>query len=116
MSYGVRKDFYHSKVWNNVRKNIWLKQNLLCNRCHKPVYVDGISEWIPKEKRRIGIVHHKIYLDNSNIYDSDITLSEENLEGLCKECHELEHHQDVSNRKEYMFDDEGNIVPRYPPS
>lgn len=115
MSYGIRKDFYHSKVWNVIRKNIWLKQNLLCNRCHKPVYVDGISEWIPREKRRIGIVHHKIYLNNSNIYDDNISLDENNLEGLCKECHESEHHQDISKRSEYIFDEEGNLIPKSPP-
>lgn len=109
MSYGIRKDFYNSKAWKTVRKNVWIKQNLLCNRCHKPVYVDGLSDYIPKDKRRIGIVHHKEYLDNSNVYDVDIALNENNLEGLCKECHEEEHHQDVSTRKEYYFDEKGNL-------
>lgn len=112
MSYGIRKDFYNSKAWKTVRKNIWLKQNLLCSRCHKPVYVDGISEWLPKEKRRIGIVHHKIYLDNTNVYDMNITLNENNLEGVCKECHEQEHHQDVAVRKDFMFDDNGNLIKK----
>ena len=51
MSYGIRKDFYNSKAWKTVRKNVWIKQNLLCNRCHKPVYVDGLSDYIPKDKR-----------------------------------------------------------------
>ena len=111
MSYGIRKDFYNSKVWKQVRKTIWLKQNLLCNRCGKPVYIDGISEYLPKEKRRTGIVHHKIYLDNSNVYDDNITLNEDNLEGICKECHELEHHQDIANRKGYTFDNDGQIKP-----
>lgn len=112
MSYGARKDLYQSKVWKTIRKNIWLKQNLLCNRCHKPVYVDGLSEFIPKEKRRTGIVHHIKYLDNENVYDDKIALDESNLEGLCKECHELEHHQDEVLRKEYMFDNNGNLVER----
>jgi 5-methylcytosine-specific restriction endonuclease McrA len=112
MSYGVRKDFYQSKVWKTVRKNIWLKQNCLCAICNKPVYVDGISEWIPKENRRIGIVHHKIFLDNTNVYDENITLNEDNLIGICKECHELEHHQDIITRKEYMFDNNGNLIKR----
>lgn len=110
MSTGIRKEFYNSKAWKSTRKNIWIKQNLLCNRCHKPVYVDGISEWLPKDKRRIGIVHHKEYLDNINIADDNITLSEDNLEGLCKDCHEKEHHQDISTRKGYKFDDEGNLI------
>lgn len=111
MSYGVRKEFYHSKRWKEVKNNIWLKQNLLCGICGKPVYVDGISEWIPKDKRRIGIVHHIEHLNNINVYDDNISVNENNLIGVCKECHEREHHPDIANRKEYMFDDGGNIVP-----
>lgn len=110
MSYGTRQKFYHSKAWNDVRKTVWIKQHLLCNRCHKPVYVDGISEYLPKGKRRTGIVHHKIYLDNINVYDPHITLDINNLEGVCKECHELEHHQDQVTRNDYVFDDDGNLV------
>ena len=110
MSYGVRKDFYNSKVWKTVRKNVWLKQNLLCNRCGKPVYVDGISDYIPKENRRIGIVHHKEYLTEANITDDNVTISEDNLEGICKECHEKEHHQDIATRKGYEFDSNGNLI------
>lgn len=112
MSYGIRQDFYNSKIWKDVRKAVWLKQNLLCNRCGKPVYVSGISDYLPKEKRRIGIVHHKIYLDNTNVYDPNITINIDNLEGICKECHELEHHQDISTRKDYIFDDKGNLTKR----
>ena len=110
MSYGVRKDFYNSKAWKTVRKNVWLKQNCLCARCYKPVYVDGISEYIPKENRRIGIVHHKIHLDNTNVYDDEISLNEDNLEGLCIECHNQEHNPITSTREEYAFDEYGNLV------
>ena len=112
MSYGIRQEFYNSRAWKDVRKSIWLKQNLLCNRCGKPVYINGISDYLPKEKRRTGIVHHKIYLDNTNVYDPNITLNVENLEGICKECHELEHHKDISTRKDYLFDDEGNFIKK----
>ena len=55
MSYGIRQDFYNSKIWKDVRKAIWLKQNLLCNRCGKSVYVSGISDYLPKEKRRTAL-------------------------------------------------------------
>ena len=77
MSSGARRYFYNSKLWNNVRKNVWIKQNLLCGICGKPVYVDGISDYLPKEKRRTGIVHHKIWLDNNNIEDDNITINED---------------------------------------
>lgn len=112
MSYGIRKDFYNSKVWKVVRKNIWLKQNCLCAKCGKPVYVDGITDYLPKEYRRIGIVHHIIELDNNNVYDDNVTIDEANLIGVCKECHELEHHKDIATRKEVMFDEYGNLIKR----
>ena len=109
MSYGIRKEFYQSKAWQDVRKTVWIKQNLLCNRCHKPVYVDGISDYLPKGKRRTGIVHHKIYLDDSNVSDKDITLNIDNLEGLCKDCHEKEHNKGQATRNNYYFDEDGNL-------
>ena len=109
MSYGIRKDFYHSKAWQDVRKVVWLKQNLLCNRCHRPVYVDGISNYIPKGQRRTGIVHHKIYLNELNINNKDVTLNIDNLEGLCKDCHEKEHNKGNAIRDNYYFDEQGNI-------
>ena len=110
MSYGLRKNFYNSKAWKVVRKNVWLKQQLLCNRCHKPVYVDGISKWIPKQQRRTGIVHHKIYLDDINVNDINVTLNIDNLEGICKECHEKEHHSDEVTRNGVTFDEDGNLI------
>ena len=113
MSYGNRYKFYQSKAWQDTRKTIWLKQNLLCNRCHRPVYVDGISDYIPKDKRLIGIVHHIEYLNESNLSNQNITLGINNLEGLCIDCHNKEHDsQQGVLRKNYMFDEEGNLVQR----
>jgi len=107
-----RKEFYQSKVWKQVRKNIWLKQSCLCARCHRPVYVNNISEWIPKEKRLKGIVHHKEYLNDININDESISLNEDNLEGLCIDCHNNEHFSTNVTKLDVMFDEEGNLVKR----
>lgn len=117
MSYGIRKQFYTSKVWKNTKNNIWLKQNCLCAICKLPVYVDGISDYIPKENRRTGIVHHIIELDDINVYDNNIALGEDNLIGVCKYCHEHYcHNKDNAKRKEYCFDEEGNLIPSPPVS
>lgn len=113
MSYREQnRSFYKSKAWNNVKNNVWLKQNLLCARCGKPVYVSGISDYIPKEKRTKGIVHHKIHLDGINVYDDNIALNEDNLEGLCIDCHNKEHNPITSTREEYEFDEEGNLIKK----
>ena len=108
-----RQSFYNSKAWKDIRKYIWLKQSCLCARCYRAVYVDGISEWLPKNKRLIGIVHHKEYLNNENIYDDNIALNEENLEGICIDCHNEEHYKGTgSTKNDVMFDDKGNLIER----
>lgn len=112
MSQGIRKEFYNSKAWKTTRRNIWLRQNCICSICKRPVYVDGISKYIPKESRRTGIVHHIKELDNSNVYDDNIALNEDNLVGVCKECHERLHHQDEVTRIGYLFDEDGNLIQR----
>lgn len=106
-----RKQFYNSAVWEKERRYIWLKQKCLCAKCHRPVYVDGISEWIPKEHRVKGIVHHKEHLNDINYTDENISLNENNLIGLCIFCHNEEHGRGAT-KSGYMFDELGNLIPR----
>lgn len=108
----MRDKFYKSKAWNNVRLYIWYKQNCLCARCHRAVYVDGITEWLPKEKRLKGIVHHKEYLNDNNYTDDDVALNEDKLEGICIDCHNQEHFANDVIRSDVMFDESGNLVPK----
>lgn len=68
----------------------------LCVRCGKP------SE----------IVHHKIHLTPQNIDNPSITLSEDNLETLCRECHAIEHEGEPPTASGLVFDSEGNLVER----
>lgn len=108
----TRKEFYQTKAWKQMRKIIWLKQSCLCNRCHKAVYVDGISDYIPKGKRLKGIVHHKEYLTDNNYLDDFISLNEDNLEGICIDCHNKEHFEKAAIRNDLKFDEEGNVIKR----
>lgn len=113
MSYGTRKAFYQSKVWKKVRLNVWRKQNCLCYLCGLPVYVDKLSQWIPKEQRRTGIVHHIEHLTEENIFDERITLDESNLIGVCKECHEKKcHNKSKATREGLIFDENGNLIKK----
>ena len=68
----------------------------ICQKCHKePGY----------------IVHHKKYINESNINDPDITLNESNLEFVCKNCHEEIHHhcgREKYERRKIIFDENGN--------
>ena len=112
MSRSIDSSFYNSKVWKQVRLNVWRKQACICNRCHRPVYVDGLSEYIPKEKRLKGIVHHKVYLNADNVNDFNYTLNEDNLEGICIDCHNEEHNSTSATKPGLTFDKEGNLIKK----
>ena len=66
-------------------------RNYVCERC------GGVAV----------ICHHKQYLTPANINNPDITLSFDNLECLCKDCHNKEHF--MKNNKA-VFDECGNMI------
>jgi len=78
--------FYKSKAWREFRA-AYFARVLLCERCGRPG----------------KILHHKILLTPENIVNPLITLNPENVELLCKDCHEAEHHA--------HFDADGHPVP-----
>ena len=57
------------------------------------------------------IVHHKSYIDMSNIYDADITLNFDNLELLCIDCHNKEHFaENIFNEAGELLEHKENIL------
>lgn len=102
-------EFYQTKAWKKQSKYIWTKQHCLCAKCGRAVYVDGLSPFIPKEKRLLGAVHHKEHLNSYNLSNESITLNEDNLIGLCYDCHAKEHKKQIT-RDGLMFDEMGNLV------
>ena len=85
------KAFYASKEWLHCRAAYIEHVHGLCERCHRPGF----------------IVHHKIYLTQENIDDPDVTLSFDNLEYLCLDCHNREHGSaDYSSVKDGLYFDE----------
>lgn len=90
------KRFYDSKQWQECRASYIKKVHGLCERCQEP----GL------------ILHHKITLTADNINDPYITLSHDNLEYLCLECHNEEHMGSASLRAGLTFDRDGQIRER----
>lgn len=87
------KEFYHSKDWTDTRQAYLIAQHYLCERCGEPAKV----------------VHHKHYLTKRNINNADIALNWDNLEALCQDCHNKEHHAAADTRR-YKFDADGNVI------
>lgn len=97
------EQFYNSDDWHACRDGFLQSKGNLCERCsapHDPIVAK--------------IAHHVIYLTKENINDPRIALSWANLEALCQDCHNKEHHRSA-RKKRYSFDEHGNIVPALSP-
>ena len=91
------KSFYLSQAWIRCRNAYYKKAQGLCERClAKGMYVPG------------AIVHHRVHLTPDNINDYDISLNEDNLELLCRNCHAEEHQR---KKRRYKVLEDGKIAP-----
>ena len=90
------------QVWLKTRESYISSVNGLCERC------------LAKDRYTPGhIVHHKEWLTPSNINDPMVTLNHENLEYLCQDCHNREHHeQNGVTVYGLAFDSNGNLVEK----
>lgn len=108
------KRFYSSKAWQKCRTAYKAYRGGLCERClARGEYVAGV------------IVHHKCYITPENINDPNVTLSWDNLELVCRACHDEEHELQKHRRdwqtrqklsgnrfKRWTVGDDGRISPR----
>lgn len=109
MARSIDSSFYKSKAWKQVRKTYALSKHCICERCGMPVYVDGINDYLIKEHRTKGIVHHKEHLNQNNVVKDNIAYGFDNLELLCIECHNKEHFDTGILREGFTFDENGNL-------
>ena len=86
-------NFYKSNEWQLARQIKITQVNGECERCGKP----GQE------------VHHIKRLNVNNIKDVSVSLDQNNLEFLCKDCHNKEHKRFSSKQ---LFDSEGNLIQR----
>lgn len=94
------KSFYSSDAWLNCR-NAYIADRLLvdgglCEVCNE---VPGY------------IVHHIKELTPSNINNPDVTLNLNNLQYVCKKCHDIKHGVFCEAERSYFFDESGQLHP-----
>ena len=91
------KGFYNSKAWKETRDAYYKYRRGLCERCMEA-----------GQQNPGTIVHHRNHITPQNINDPKVTLSFNNLELLCDDCHN-KHHKATPRRVRY--DKQGNIIP-----
>ena len=72
----TQKQFYKSSAWKRARKD-YIDYRLSID--------GGICEICREEPGYI--VHHKIWLDDTNCNDSEISLNQDNFQYVCLVCH-----------------------------
>lgn len=90
------KQFYASNAWATCRAAYRESVGGLCERCYEKGMIT------PGE-----IVHHKVHLTPENINNPEVTLSFDNLQLVCRECH-AEIHKGKEIR--YKVDEYGSIT------
>lgn len=94
MAFKEQIQFYNSPAWKRTQRAFMLSKNHICERCGQPA----------------RIVHHKTYITPLNIYDPAVTLSWDNLEALCQDCHNREHSLSPATAEGVSFDENGDLV------
>lgn len=89
------KDFYQSTSWKKTRDYILAKHNYICQMC---------------KERPAEIVHHIIWLTPGNINNPEITLGENNLTPVCRECHGIIHEGVPATVDNLFFNKNGDLV------
>jgi 5-methylcytosine-specific restriction endonuclease McrA len=84
-------NFYKSETWKLAREIKIRQTNGRCELCGS----------IGQE------VHHKKRLTVDNVNEVSVSINPENLELLCRDCHNKEHNR---FNKEMRFDEEGNLI------
>ena len=96
------KQFYAGVAWLDCRESFLQSKGYLCERCKTNGDINIAT-----------IAHHRTYLTRENINDPNTTLAWDNLEALCQDCHNREHHVTVRSPR-YKFDDGGVLLPLPP--
>lgn len=91
------RSFYKSKAWKETREYIYNKYHGLCAECGEP----GEE------------VHHIIWLSPDNISNTEITLGEDNLVLLCRDCHIAKHRKKTVTKDGLAFNEYGELVKVY---
>lgn len=88
------RSFYKSKAWRETQAAYMTARHYICERC------GGVAR----------IVHHKTYIAPCNIGNPHVTLTWDNLEALCIDCHNREHISSSACAEGLRFDDDGNLI------
>lgn len=97
MARSIEESFYKTREWKQTSKQYKKSVNGLCEICLSKGFV------VPAV-----IVHHKIHLNKNNVENPNISLSFDNLQAVCLDCHNKIHFGSKPKRR-YSFGEDGEM-------
>ena len=94
-----QKQFYKSQAWRRARA---------AYVAYRMALDGGICEKCGQELGKI--VHHKIWLDDVNCNDPDISLNPDNLRYECQDCHNKERDPRTAMPGRCLYGENGEII------
>ena len=95
----TQKEFYKSRAWRRAR-DAYIRRRIRLD--------GGICEVCRRELGKI--VHHKIWLNDTNCNDPEISLAESNLRYECQDCHNKEADPAKRNAGRICYGPNGEII------
>ena len=94
------ESFYTSRAWRTCRASFVKSKGGMCEECWKRGIIETGSKERPLE------VHHIIPLTDQNLNNPRIAFSWENLQLLCKDCHD---NKKQKQAKRWKVDPDGRV-------
>ena len=95
----TQEEFYKTRAWRRARK-AYIEARLAID--------GGICEVCGLEPGKI--VHHKVWLDDENCNDPDISLNPDNFRYECQTCHNKEKDLRTSTPGRCLYGPNGEIL------
>ena len=99
------ENFYTSWTWRKCRAAFAKSKGNLCERCLRRGIINPGTKEQPLE------THHKIPLTADNVNDPKVALNWDNMELLCKKCHDEEKER---KPKRWSVSENGKVILRSP--
>lgn len=100
----TQKQFYKTQAWQRCRAAFISKR----------AAIDGGMCQVCGQEPGL-VVHHIVWLNDTNVNDINISLNENNLRYECQTCHNREKDPAAQPRGRYYFDADGNVCELIPP-
>ena len=96
----TQKQFYKTKAWQRARRS-FIQQRMavdggICEICH--------------EEPGLIVHHYKVWLDDNNCNDPEISLNEENFQYVCLVCHNKEKDPRLATPGRCRYGPNGEII------